>query len=47
MIDVGVHVLFGFPITEPFEEEMREAVAAAYRAMYNTRRPVRGSSEED
>ena len=33
MIEAGLEALYSFPITEPFESEMREAVAAVYRAM--------------
>jgi hypothetical protein len=43
MIDAGLSVLYRFPITEPVESEMREAVAAVYRAMSNIRKPLRES----
>ena len=33
MIEAGLDALYSFPITEPFESEMRDAVAAVYRAM--------------
>jgi hypothetical protein len=41
MIEAGLNALYGFPITEPFESEMREAVATVYRAMNNIRKPLR------
>jgi len=40
MIEAGVSALYGFSITEPTEAEMREAVAAVFRAMCNTRKPA-------
>jgi hypothetical protein len=40
MIEAGLSVLYGFPITEPFESEMKEAVASVYRAI---RKPLRES----
>lgn len=43
MIEAGMYALYSFPITEPFESEMREAVAAVYRAMSNIRKPLRES----
>lgn len=42
MIEARFSVLYEFPITEPTEAGMREAVAAVFRAMCSTRRPVRG-----
>jgi hypothetical protein len=38
MIEAGMSALYDFPITEPFESEMREAVAAVYGAMSSIRR---------
>jgi hypothetical protein len=36
MVDVGLRTLYNFNITEPYESEMRDAVTAVYRAMYET-----------
>jgi hypothetical protein len=43
MIEAGLATLYEFDITEPFESEMREAVAAVYRAMCSIHRPPRKS----
>jgi hypothetical protein len=44
MIEAGLNALYGFPITEPFESEMREAVVSVYKAMNNIRKHLRESS---
>jgi hypothetical protein len=42
MIEAGLEALYRFPIEDPFESEMRKAVAAVYRAMVSrsTRTPA-------
>ena len=40
MIEAGRETLYGFRITEPFEDEMNEAVAAVYLAMVRRNKPV-------
>jgi hypothetical protein len=41
MIEVGLATLYEFPITEPFEDEMRKAVCAVYKSMSSIRKPLR------
>jgi hypothetical protein len=47
MIEAGLGALYGFPITEPFESDMREAVAAVYRAMCSIRMPLHKSFHKE
>jgi hypothetical protein len=41
MIEAGREALYDFDIMEPYEEEMRKAVAAVYRAMVRIDKPAR------
>lgn len=47
MIEAGLEALYGFPITEPTEAEMRVAVAEVFRTMARLRRPPRESNSTD